>query len=475
MMDLETSGRLDPEIVWRYFRRIASIAHPSGHEDKLRDFLAGEGVKLGLLPETDPAGNLLLKPAKVPLRMLFQAHMDMVPQKRADVTFDFLHDPISLVRDGEWVSSGGRTTIGGDDGIGIALAMSLFAEGAAPAGAGMLFTVEEETGLTGAGNLNVDFLRGVEQLINLDSCDPDAIVIGCAGGCHIDAKRSMRYTTPAADAIAFHLAIGGLKGGHSGEDIADCRGNSIRILADFLKKYDQAAIASFSGGTLDNVIPASAEAVCVVKNDAVFAEIAADASHRNGANFHGAENFFFRVQRLTALPEKVWSSDCRAEVLNALCLCPNEVLEFSEEFQMPVLSNNLAAVREENQWLHVSMLARGNEDRKKTQLSEEILRLFRADGFSAEIASSYPGWTPKSESPLIETARQIYRELRGKTLELQVIHAGLECGFFAGMAPQMAILSAGPRMENLHTPEERIQIASVETFYQFLKELCRVL
>lgn len=468
---------LSPAPVWEIFELICSIPHPSGHEAALAEALSAMARERGLAVRRDAAGNLRIDRAAAPgfesaPAVLLQAHLDMVPQTAPGVKFDFLTDPIPPEIRGEWVVSGAGTTLGSDNGIGVAAAVALLFDPAWRGGAlAGVFTVSEEVGLNGALALSPEMLEGI-YLLNLDSEEEGELYLGCAGGARLTLAFDAAFRPVSAGMTGVRCTVGGMAGGHSGCNIADRRGNAIRLLARLLKESPELQIASFDGGTCDNAIPREA-----VVSGALPAETfesfrrRAEAFEREAAGeFDAPPEFRIEVES-APLPEQVWQESFRDRVLNALTGCPDGPTAFDSALGVVRTSSNLATVRSEGERLVVATSQRSQIDAERVALTEAIAERFRAAGATASVSHAYPGWEPRLDSRLFSTAASLYRELFGRKPEPKVIHAGLECGILSGINPKLEILSFGPTLENPHSPGERLDIASVGRFWKFLREL----
>lgn len=430
----------------------------------------------------DEAGNVLIKKPAAPGRenaptVVLQAHMDMVCEKNSDTAHDFDKDPIQPYVDGEWVRAKG-TTLGADDGIGMAAMMAvLTSKDIAHGPVECLFTVDEETGLTGAFALRPGFVSG-NILLNLDSEDEGEMFIGCAGG--IDTVVRMKYETESApcDAFALKVQVKGLQGGHSGDDINKGRGNAIKILNRFLwdlnAKYG-IRLALLEGGNLRNAIAREAWAVCVI--DGNYKEDA-----RVAFNVYMAE--MENVWRVTEpglqlslesadTPSLVLTKKDTDALLNALYACPHGV--FSMSYRMPGLvetSTNLAAVRfEKENTVLITTSQRSDVDSEKMNIANMVEAVFKMAGAEVEHSEGYPGWAPNPDSPVVKVAVESYKRLFGKAPVVRSIHAGLECGLFLEKYPKMDMVSFGPTLRGVHSPDEKVNIKTVEMWWSHLVDM----
>lgn len=473
---------LQPSAVWEYFEEICQVPRPSKKEGKIMAFLLDWAKKHDLEACRDEAGNVLIKKPAAPGRenaptVVLQAHMDMVCEKNSDTAHDFDKDPIRPYVDGEWVRAKG-TTLGADDGIGMAAMMAvLTSKDIAHGPVECLFTVDEETGLTGAFALRPGFVSG-NILLNLDSEDEGEMFIGCAGG--IDTVVRMKYETESApcDAFALKVQVKGLQGGHSGDDINKGRGNAIKILNRFLwdlnAKYG-IRLALLEGGNLRNAIAREAWAVCVI-----------DGNHKEDArvafNVYMAE--MENVWRITEpglqlslesadTPSLVLTKKDTDALLNALYACPHGV--FSMSYRMPGLvetSTNLAAVRfEKENTVLITTSQRSDVDSEKMNIANMVEAVFKMAGAEVEHSEGYPGWAPNPDSPVVKVAVESYKRLFGKAPVVRSIHAGLECGLFLEKYPKMDMVSFGPTLRGVHSPDEKVNIKTVEMWWSHLVDM----
>lgn len=473
---------LKPEAVWAYFEEICRIPRPSRKEQKMTAWLMDFASKNGLEAIQDEVGNVLIRKSAVKGRenapgVVLQSHMDMVCEKNSDVRHDFEHDAIQPYVDGEWVKARG-TTLGADDGIGMAAALAVLASKDIRHGAlECLFTVDEETGFTGAFALKPGFFTG-KILLNLDSEDEGELFIGCAGG--IDTLINMRYdkmVTPAHK-FAVKVNIKGLQGGHSGDDINKGRGNAVKILNRFLwdlnNKYG-ILVACFEGGNLRNAIAREAQAV-IVFDDILKENVRIDFNiyaAEMGSVWKISEPGLCLELESTDMPDNVLTGEASARLLNALYACPHGVFTMSQ--RMPGLvetSTNLAAVRFiENDSILITTSQRSDVDSEKLNIAHMVASVFRLAGAKVEHGDGYPGWAPNPDSAILKTAVASYKRLFGKEPLVRSIHAGLECGLFLEKYPYMDMVSFGPTLRGVHSPDEKIEIATVEKWWIHLVDI----
>ena len=470
---------LNPALVWKHFAEICNIPHPSHSEDKIRQYLVDFAVAQGLDYKVDEAGNVYMsKPATPGMEdrkvIVLQAHMDMVPQKNNDKVFDFINDPIEAYIDGEWVTANG-TTLGADNGIGVAAILAILEDDTVEHGPiEGLITATEETGMDGAFGLQEGLLKG-DILLNLDSETEGELYVGCAGGTDVNATLS--YTAEPAEAEgykAFEIAVKGCKGGHSGIQIVCQRANANKLLFRLLRKLSakmEVKLASVDGGGLRNAIPREAVAVVLVKAadaQALVAEV--EAFEQLAINEYAAVEDAISVKAAEcAAPEKVISPETAKLLMAAMVACPDGVDKMSLAMEGLVqTSNNMARVVSDGATVKVQCLVRSSVRSEKEALSDSIKAVLEMAGFSVELSGSYDGWNPNMDSPILKAMLSSYETLYGKCPSVTAIHAGLECGIIGGKYPNLDMISFGPTICYPHSPDEKVEIASVEKFYDFL-------
>lgn len=478
--------KLAPCEVWTEFEAITRVPRPSKKEEKIRDYLVGWAKEHGLEYRCDATGNVVIrKPATTGYEgrptVILQSHMDMVCEKNSDVAFDFEHDAIRTRIDDGWVRAEG-TTLGADDGIGMAAALAVLIDPEAEHGPlEALFTVDEETGLTGAFELGEGMLTG-KYLINLDSEDEGEIFIGCAGG--IDTIATFRYTTEAApkNYSFFRVDVSDLAGGHSGDDIDKGRVNSnktvARLLWDGMQSYEL-RLSYFDGGNLRNAIPREAYAIFGVptrlrdefrKRYELFA---ADLH----AEFRLCEpNFRITLNEMPAV-DHVIDEKTQFGLVYSLVGVPNGVVAMS--MALPGLvetSTNLASVKfVDGAKIVVTSSQRSSVESAKTYVMQMVESVFALAGADVAHSDGYPGWAPDPSSRLLEVSVASYRRLFGREPKVRAIHAGLECGLFLEKYPELEMVSFGPTLRGVHSPDERLEIATVAKFWAHLNDILRTL
>ncbi|MFV0366090.1 MAG: aminoacyl-histidine dipeptidase [Mangrovibacterium sp.] len=474
---------LKPQEVWQYFEEIAQVPRPSKKEGQIRAYLLDFAVKKQLEAFTDEIGNVLIKkPASEGSEnaktVILQSHMDMVCEKNSDIAFNFDTDAIELVLEGEWLKANG-TTLGADNGIGMAASLAVLASSEITHGPiECLFTVDEETGLSGAFALQEGFISG-EILLNLDSEDDGEIFVGCAGGIDTLAKLPIELEGVPVGSFALQFEVGGLVGGHSGDDINKERGNANKILARFLKQAAnefELRVVDFQGGNLRNAIAREARAVVVIpqsKKEHVVAEFnifAADLAEEYQYTDSGIQ---FKHQSLT-LPEVVLTKPSQEQMLNLILACPHGVLAMSSRMPgMVETSTNLASVKINGDLVQFTTSQRSEVESRKYAAAQMVRAVFELAGAEVEHSEGYPGWTPNPKSYIVQVAADCYENLFGERPAVKSIHAGLECGLFLQKYPYLDMVSIGPTIRNPHSPDERIHLQHTEKFWLHLIDILK--
>lgn len=473
---------LNPQRVWRNFYSLTQIPRPSGHTKKVADFLVKFGKEHGLESFKDECGNVIIrKPATKGMEdrtgIVLQAHMDMVPQKNNDTVHDFVKDPIipRVVEqeDGLWLYATG-TTLGADDGLGVAAAMAVLeADDLVHGPIEALFTVDEETRMVGAKALKPDVLKG-EILLNLDSETEGELYVGCAGG--LDANVTFKYKK--ADMPegykAFKVNVTGLRGGHSGMEINEGRGNANKVMARLLLPMVRdlkGKLVSFDGGNMRNAIPREAEAVIALPaaNEAAANEIVMQTIATIKKELAKIDPNLVATFAPAPKVKKIIAGNTGLKLLKSIYACPNAVERMSLEMEGLVeTSNNLAIVKTSDDVITVNTLLRGSTDTLKMDLAESVRAVFELAGAKVMFDGGYSGWAPNMDSPILKTMRAMYKKLFGKEPAVMAIHAGLECGIFGGSYPQWDMISCGPTLKSPHSPDERCFIPSVEKWWDFI-------
>lgn len=474
-------NELKPKKIFHFFQEICRIPHPSKHEEKMIAYIRDFAVTRGLWNETDESGNILVrKPATAGYEkrpgVALQAHVDMVPDKRKGVQHNFLTDPIRTKIDGEWLSAQG-TTLGADDGIGVAAALAILdSEDLKHGPLECLFTVDEETSLGGAYSLRPGWLQS-PYLINLDSEDEGEIFIGCAGGNCLHAE--LTYTPEPAPATYFYLRIGveGLTGGHSGGDIHKGHANAIKLISSFanrlMDKYDL-RICSLKGGSKHNAIPIEASMLAAVPmkdKEPVRIDLNVFASEME-REYKITDPFLKMTMGSESVHPFQWPEETARRILYSLVGVHTGVYAFSQEAPgFTHTSNNLAIVNTTDKAIEIHCSQRSESEFSLEEITRCVAAPFKMAGATIRIDDAYPGWPPVYDSHLLQVAKESYRTLFSSGPEVKTIHAGLECGLFLQKYPAMEMISIGPTLRNVHTPEEKMHIPSVKAFWEHLTHL----
>ncbi len=472
---------LQPQLLWEHFYQISQIPRGSGNEEAVGQYIISVAEKNGLEFQKDESGNIVVKcPASPGFEnrptVIIQGHTDMVCEKNNDTVHDFEKDPIKLVRDGEWLRADG-TTLGSDNGIGVCAALAIMADPSIKhPPMEMLFTVDEETGLTGAENLKPGFLNG-RIMLNLDSEEDGALYIGCAGGKHTILRRKIDWRDAPAGMQAFAVKIGGLKGGHSGLNIPDGLGNANKLLSRFLYALSgriSFKLAAFDGGNKHNAIPREAEALILLQpGDSDNLKKTAsefDAIFKNELSLTD-DKVFLKTEE-TASPSKVFEDTLTADLLRTVYAMPHGVIAMSFAIEGLVeTSTNMAIVETGENTLFMLTSQRSSVASSIDDIADKVKALGELGDFAVEQGGGYPAWQPNPDSPILKLAVDTYKSKYGNEPEVKAIHAGLECGIIAEKYPGMDMVSFGPTITGAHSPDERVKIADVAKMWDFLLEL----
>lgn len=474
---------LQPRLVWEAFDAITKVPRPSKHEEQIRAYLLDYAQRHSIEAKTDEVGNVVMKKPATPgyekaPTVVLQAHMDMVAEKNSDVEHDFLKDPIQTYIDGDWVKAKG-TTLGADNGIGMAAALAAMADEEIQHGPlEALFTVNEEIGLEGAERLGKDMISG-KILINLDSEDDGEIFIGCAGG--IDTTAIFTYKRSfSPDKFTFYrVKVSGLLGGHSGGDIHLGRANANKVIARFIwecsNRWD-IEVSSFKGGNLRNAIPREAEAVFGIHSDHKneVGQYLEQYKQEIETEFKGVEPSMKLEIEEVEKPEYCIDSATSLRLIRALYSAPHGVVSMSKDIEGLVeTSTNLAAVKmQKDDEIIVTTSQRSSLESRKNDIAGQVEAHFQLAGAEVSHSDGYPGWAPNVESEIMKVSAEAYEELFGVKPKIKAIHAGLECGLFLKKYPHLDMVSIGPTMRGVHSPDEQLLIPTVDKFW---KHLCLVL
>jgi dipeptidase D len=474
---------LKPELVWKRFADISRIPRCSRQEDAAVKYVLDYAKDLGLQAKSDASGNVVVKKPASKGRervrsVALQGHLDMVCEKNSDTVHDFSKDPIELVRQGNLLMAKG-TTLGADNGVAVAANLAIMEDRSLEHGPlELLFTVDEETGLTGASNLASDFLES-RIMLNLDSEEEGVLYVGCSGGKDTLGEWPIQFEDPPDQTSAIQIKVAGLRGGHSGVEIDRGRGNAIKIMNRFLRAFDSmgARISSVEGGNKRNAIPRECEAVlmtprrsfekakqvlesleAVVKSE--FSKVEPDLNVR-----------FIELGRKKA---KVLKKTDQRKMLAVISALPHGVMKMSAELPGLVeTSTNLAAIRTTKHAIKIATSQRSSVASELGEIADAVASVFLLGGASVETSDAYPGWKPNMDSPILKVAKSAYRSLYGKDPAVKAIHAGLECGVIGERIPGMDMISFGPTLEGAHSPDEKLYIDTVGKFWSFLLEILR--
>ena len=474
---------IEPVEVWSHFAALNSVPRPSKKEEKIIQFMVDFGKKLNLETITDAVGNVIIKkPASRGMEtkktIVMQGHLDMVHQKNTNTRFDFEKEGINMFVDGDWVKAKG-TTLGADNGLGVAAIMAVLSSKTIQHPAiEALFTIDEETGMTGAMNLDSSILTG-KILLNLDTEEDDEIGIGCAGGLDITATKTYEEVEIPENTTAFSITITGLTGGHSGMDIHKGLGNANKIMNRLL--FDSFTnfglrIAEINGGSLRNAIPRESFAKVVV-NSILRASFLSETNEL----ISQIKNEFSTIEpnlsiKIEEIPQQknVVDLSVQETFLRAMYAALNGVYKMSPDVEGLVeTSNNIAKVDLKNGKILIGCLTRSSSESSKLDLANSIRSSFELAGFEVEFSGTYPGWLPNMNSEILQIVSNIYRKLFEKEPKIMACHAGLECGILGQNYPKMDMISFGPNIKGAHSPDERAQISSTQKFWKLLHEILK--
>ena len=469
---------LAPQNVWKNFYALTQIPRPSGHLEKIQDFLLRFGQEAGVELSMDEAGNIIYRKPATPgmedrKTVILQAHMDMVPQKTKETEHDFEKDPIQAYVDGEWVKARG-TTLGSDNGMGVAAIMSVMEDKTLKHGPLVgLITADEETGMYGAFGLKPGEIEA-DILLNLDSEEEGELYIGCAGGEDLTATLEYKEEETDPEDVALKVTLKGLRGGHSGIQIGWGHANANKLMARFLNQviaYDEACLVSWEGGNMRNAIPRECEAVITVpaeEVDDVLAYVGECEQVWRDEYAPIEESLSFTAERVE-LPKLMVPEEIRDNLVDAVYACPNGVERYIPTIPDTVeTSSNLAIVDIKGGKAVMQVLTRSARESMKDYRNTAIESCFSMAGMHVERSGSYSGWEPNVNSPILHAMKESYKAQFGTEPEVKVIHAGLECGIIGATVPGLDMISFGPTLQCPHTPEERCFIPTVQKFYDFL-------
>jgi dipeptidase D len=471
---------LEPKKLWNHFADLNEVPRPSKKEQRVIDFAKSFGEKLGLKTTVDEVGNVIIKKPASPgmddrLPVVLQAHLDMVCQKNADTNFDFDSQGIRMLVDNDWVRADG-TTLGSDNGIGVASIMTILASDKIehpPLEA--LFTIDEETGMTGAKGLKGGLLSG-KIMLNLDTEEDNELTIGCAGGVDVSATRAYSAEPTPGGMTGFRIVVRGLTGGHSGVDIHLGRGNANKLMNRLLWGASQKfgmRISRIDGGGLRNAIPRESIAEVAMPADQAgpFQSWFKTAADTINSEYETTDPDAEILAESVATPANIIPVDLQKLLLGVLYAVPCGIHRMSPDIDDLVqTSNNLARVDVDNGHVRLDCLTRSSVNSERDDLATAIKAVFELAGCEVEISSGYPGWQPVPDSAIVKLMSGLYQEMFGETAHVAACHAGLECGILGNNYPGMQMISFGPNIRGAHSPDERVQISSVQKFWKLLLE-----
>jgi len=472
---------LEPKALWNKFADLNAVPRPSKKEERVIAFMKDFGNKLGFETIEDEVGNVIIKkPATKGMEnrktIVMQSHLDMVHQKNADTNFDFDTQGIEMYVDGDWVRAKG-TTLGADNGLGVATIMAILESTDIPHPAiEALFTIDEETGMTGAMGLKGGLLDG-EILLNLDTEEDDEIDIGCAGGVDVTAERGYHEEEVPENSVGYSITVKGLNGGHSGMDIHKGLGNANkimnRLLFDSFENFGL-QVAEINGGSLRNAIPRESFAKVIISGifDEAFVFDMQEVINDIKAEFKTTEPNLQILIEKTDLPAKVMELGVQEGLIRALYTAHNGVYRMSADMaDLVETSNNIARVIVKDGKLYIGCLTRSSVESSKFDLANALRSAFELIGCEVTFSGSYPGWTPNVNSPILDVLTEIYEKQNGSRANVVACHAGLECGILGTNYPEMDMISFGPTIKGAHSPDERASIASAQKYWKFVLEI----
>lgn len=472
---------LEPKALWNNFTDLNAVPRASKKEEQVIAFMKQFGENLGLETQVDKVGNVIIrKPASKGMEdrkpIVMQSHLDMVHQKNSDTHFDFETQGIEMYVDGDWVRAKG-TTLGADNGLGVATIMAILESTTIKHPAlEALFTIDEETGMTGAMGLEGGLLKG-EILLNLDTEEDDEIGIGCAGGIDVTAARTYILQKPIDQSSAFSISVKGLQGGHSGMDIHKGFGNANKIINRLLYKATEdfdAQIATIDGGSLRNAIPRESKATVVILNNLKEAFLAeAEVLINDIKNEYKYLEPSLSIEITTdTMPLEVMDSSTQKLLIKAVYAAHNGVYRMSPTIpDLVETSNNVARILVKNGNIHIGCLTRSSVESSKMDLANNLKATFELMGCDVNLSGNYPGWEPNPESAILKVLDEIYKKMNGKPAHIAACHAGLECGILGKNYPEMDMISFGPTIKGAHSPDERASISSTQKYWKFVLEI----
>ncbi|MFO8147589.1 MAG: aminoacyl-histidine dipeptidase [Gillisia sp.] len=474
---------LEPKNLWNKFADLNEVPRPSKKEERVIEFIKDFGNKLKLETNVDKVGNVIIKkPATSGMEnkkaVVLQSHLDMVHQKNNDTQFDFDTQGIEMFVEGDWVRAKG-TTLGADNGLGVATIMAILeSDSIEHPSLEALFTIDEETGMTGAKGLEPGLLKG-EILLNLDTEEDDEIGIGCAGGVDLTAERSYKEENTPKGSKAFRIILNGLKGGHSGMDIIKGLGNANKLMNRLLFSVSEnldLRISEINGGGLRNAIPRESEALFVVddlQEKALLSELENEIQKIKDEFIKLEPNLAVSITEVK-VPEKVMETNAQEAVLKAVYVAHNGVYRMSPEIDGLVeTSNNVAKVEVKAGKVAVKCLTRSSVESSKDDLANALRSGFELAGFEVALSGDYPGWAPNRDSAILTVLDELYQKMFNEKADIAACHAGLECGIIGNHYPEMDMISFGPTIRGAHSPDERASIKSAQKYWRFVLEILK--
>ena len=477
--------KLEPICLWNKFADLNAVPRPSKKEERIIEFIKAFGNSLGLETFEDQIRNVIIRKPATPgmenrKSIVLQSHLDMVHQKNNDTVFDFDVQGIEMFVDNDWIKAKG-TTLGADNGIGVATIMAILESDSIPHPAiEALFTIDEETGMTGALNLKANILKG-SILLNLDTEQDDEIDIGCAGGIDVTATGNYQMEELPADYSAWRISVKGLNGGHSGMDIHKGLGNANKIINRLLYKGFELfglAVSEINGGSLRNAIPRESESIIILPKNKIndfntaFEQLIKDIKFE----LKTTEPTLQIGLQEVPLPDLIMNSDSQIQLINAIYSVSNGVYRMSADIDNLVeTSNNLARVIVKDGKIFIACLTRSSIESSKMDLAQALEANFKMANLQVSFSGSYPGWTPNVSSPILKVLTSVYEQLHQKKPKVVACHAGLECGILGKNYPNMDMISFGPTILGAHSPDERVSISSVQKYWRFVLEILKAI
>ena len=477
--------KLEPICLWNKFADLNGVPRPSKKEERIIEFIKAFGNSLGLETFEDQIRNVIIRKPATPgmenrKSIVLQSHLDMVHQKNNETVFDFDVQGIEMFVDNDWIKAKG-TTLGADNGIGVATIMAILESDSIPHPAiEALFTIDEETGMTGALNLKAGILKG-SILLNLDTEQDDEIDIGCAGGIDVTAVGNYQMEELPADYSAWRISVKGLNGGHSGMDIHKGLGNANKIMNRLLYKGFELfglAVSEINGGSLRNAIPRESESIIILPKNKIndfntaFEQLIKDIKFE----LKTTEPTLQIGLQEAPLPNLIMNSDFQIQLINAIYSVSNGVYRMSADIDNLVeTSNNLARVIVKDGKIFIACLTRSSIESSKMDLAQALEANFKMANLQVSFSGSYPGWTPNVSSPILKVLTSVYEQLYQKKPKVVACHAGLECGILGKNYPNMDMISFGPTILGAHSPDERVSISSVQKYWRFVLEILKAI